>query len=149
MPMNAIVYASQAVADLEPARLQALVRSAAEFNARIGVTGMLLHDGQRFLQYIEGPERELRQVYARICASSSHHEMMELARGQIDVRRFPDWALYLAPATPPVLRELVLSDWSALVRSRHGGARAGTAIDRLIGLIGNKAMALPVERISL
>ena len=148
MPLSAIVYASQAVSALTPDRLAALVRDAAAFNDERGITGVLLHDGLRFLQYIEGPEADLRHAYARICAATSHHEMMELARGQIDTRRFPNWAMRLAPTTPPALRELVLSDWSALVRTRQGVGRSGTAIDRLLGLIGSEGGVLPLQQIA-
>lgn len=141
MPLNAIVYASQAVNDLSPERVDALVADAAAFNAAREVTGVLLHDGQRFLQYIEGGEPEIRQVYLRICGASSHHEMMELARGHIDRRRFPEWSMRLAPVAPDALRQLVLADWSALVRTRPGTARSGTAIDRLRSLLGTDALA--------
>ncbi|MGM3151424.1 BLUF domain-containing protein, partial [Escherichia coli] len=55
MPLRAIAYVSQASPDLSPERLDALVEDAARFNKLAGVTGVLLHDGGRFLQYIEGP----------------------------------------------------------------------------------------------
>lgn len=145
MPLSAIVYASQAVAGLDSERLALVVEMAAAANAELAVTGVLLHDGQRFLQYIEGPDPALRQVYRRICAATSHHEMMELCRGRIDARRFPGWAMRLVPSSPPALRELVLSDWSALVRTRQGVAGAGTAIDRLIGLINSDGASAPLE----
>ncbi|WP_234413497.1 BLUF domain-containing protein [Stenotrophomonas sp. ZAC14D2_NAIMI4_7] len=95
MPLNAIVYASQAVPVLTPDHLSALVQEAAAFNGEHGITGVLLYDGSRFLQYIEGPDVDLRAAYARVCKATSHHEMMELARGQIDARRFPNWAIGL------------------------------------------------------
>lgn len=148
MPLNAIVYASQAVSALTPGHLSALVQEAAAFNEEHSITGVLLHDGSRFLQYIEGPDVDLRGAYTRICKATSHHEMMELARGQIDARRFPNWAMRLAPTSPTALRALVLSDWSALVRSRQGVARSGTAIDRLLGLVASQGCVLAAQRIA-
>ena len=39
-----------------------LARAAARFNFEAGVTGVLLYDGHRFLQYIEGPEDSINVV---------------------------------------------------------------------------------------
>ena len=66
MPLRAIAYVSRALPDLSARRLQALVDDAARFNKMAGVTGVLLHDGGRFLQYLEGPPDGIGSVYERI-----------------------------------------------------------------------------------
>ena len=56
MPLRAIAYASEAVASLSAERLRGLVNDAVAFNEAADITGVLLFDGHRFLQYLEGPQ---------------------------------------------------------------------------------------------
>ena len=89
MPIRAVVYASQAAEGLSIDRLKALVADAARFNKLAGVTGVLLHDGTRFVQYFEGPEDGVASVYERVLQSASHTDVVELARGRVSTRQFP------------------------------------------------------------
>jgi len=89
MPLRAIAYVSQSKPDLSAERLQALVEDAARFNKVAGVTGVLLNDGERFLQYIEGPPDGIDSVYERILQAGSHVDIVELARGRVGQRQFP------------------------------------------------------------
>ena len=93
MPLRAIAYVSQALPDLSADRLKALVDDAARFNKLAGVTGVLLHDGGRFLQYIEGPPDGIDSVYERILQAGSHVDIVELARSRLGQRQFPYWAM--------------------------------------------------------
>ncbi|MBD8698189.1 BLUF domain-containing protein, partial [Stenotrophomonas sp. CFBP 13718] len=70
MPIHAVVYASHVAAELPAERLDALVQDAARFNVIAGVTGLLLFDGERFLQYLEGPDDGLRAAYGRVLIAS-------------------------------------------------------------------------------
>jgi hypothetical protein len=100
-------------------RLQALVDDAARFNKMAGVTGVLLHDGGRFLQYIEGPPDGIGSVYERILQAGSHIDIIELARGRLGQRQFPYWSMRALPVEEALLRQLSSSDWSGLpVRCR-------------------------------
>ncbi len=51
MPFRAIAYVSEASRNLTEQRLQQLVAEAVQFNESADVTGTLLFDGSRFLQY--------------------------------------------------------------------------------------------------
>lgn len=73
MPIRAVVYASEAVAEIvadglgqTEGRLCSIIDDAARFNRDAGVTGVLLFDGERFLQYLEGPEDGLSVAYSRV-----------------------------------------------------------------------------------
>lgn len=62
MPIRAVVYVSEAsdalrgdLLGLRSGKLQELVDDATRFNRDAGVSGVLLFDGTRFLQYMEGP----------------------------------------------------------------------------------------------
>lgn len=121
MPLRAIAYASEAILGLSIDHLDDLIRYAARFNLDMGITGVLLYDGSRFLQYIEGPPDAIGVAYGRILAARSHHEFVELGRGHVSRRVFPYWSMQMLPAEPLEIRRVAQGDWSWL--SRAGGLR--------------------------
>ncbi|MGE6331747.1 BLUF domain-containing protein [Stenotrophomonas sp. NPDC077659] len=135
MPLRAIAYASQARPDLAAERLQTLVNDAARFNRMAGVTGVLLHDGQRFLQYIEGPPDGIDPVYERILQAGSHVDIVELARGRLGQRQFPYWSMRALQIDAPKLRQLSTSDWSGFSRTADGDRAVPTAVDLLSEIV--------------
>lgn len=135
MPIRAIAYASEAVSDLPEDRLVALVEDAARFNRDAGLTGILLFDGGRFLQYVEGPEDALNIAYGRILAASSHREIVELARGRVGRRMFPYWSMRLLPAGSRELSQAAYADWRGFVRRAGYEGSPWAAMDHLTAIV--------------
>jgi len=135
MPLRAIAYVSQALPDLSAERLQRVVEDAARFNRMAGVTGVLLHDGRRFLQYIEGPPDGIDSVYERILQAGSHVDIIELARSRLGQRQFPYWSMRVLPVDAAMLRHLVAGDWSGFIRTVEGDPAAPTAVDMLAEVV--------------
>lgn len=131
MPLRAIAYVSKVLQDLSAERLHVLVEDAARFNKLAGVTGVLLHDGDRFLQYIEGPPDGIDSVYERILQAGSHIDIVELARGRLGQRQFPYWSMRALPVDAALLRQLSASDWSGFTRALQGDRSAPTPVDLL------------------
>ncbi|PJL44922.1 BLUF domain-containing protein [Stenotrophomonas maltophilia] len=131
MPLRAIAYVSKVRPDLSAERLHVLVEDAARFNKLAGVTGVLLHDGDRFLQYIEGPPDGIDSVYERILQAGSHIDIVELARGRLGQRQFPYWSMRALPVEAALLRQLSASDWSGFTRALQGDRSAPTPVDLL------------------
>ena len=74
-----------------------IVRHARENNARLGLTGLLVFDGQRFCQYLEGPGDALRQMLERIRADTRHIQFVLHQHGPSTERRaFQDWSIAYA-----------------------------------------------------
>ncbi|HIE1099686.1 MULTISPECIES: BLUF domain-containing protein [Stenotrophomonas] len=135
MPLRAIAYVSRALPGLSAERLQAVVEDAARFNKMAGVTGVLLHDGDRFLQYIEGPPDGIDSVYERILQAGSHIDIVELARGRLGQRQFPYWSMRALPVEATLLRQLSASDWSGFSRALEGDRSAPTPVDLLDAVV--------------
>jgi len=135
MPLRAIAYVSQARPDLSAERLQTLVNDATRFNRMAGVTGVLLHDGERFLQYIEGPPDGIDSVYERVLQAGSHVDIVELARGRLGQRQFPYWSMRALPVDTLKLRQLASSDWSGFSRTVEGDPAVPTAVDLLSAIV--------------
>ena len=90
-----ISYTSIAAVPEETTNADALAISAqsALHNALHGITGVLtLHQGQ-FAQVIEGPEKALRLLMARIMADLRHHTIVNLFDGPIAKRRYAEWSM--------------------------------------------------------
>lgn len=135
MPLRAIAYRSNAVQGVTADQLKALVRNAAHHNRLAGVTGVLLCDGSHFLQYIEGPEDGIEQVYSRVLSSRSHTGVVELARGEAQVRRFPHWSMHWIPVEEHALHAAAVADWTSVSRSRSASESQSSGVARLAALV--------------
>ncbi|TCP35938.1 BLUF domain-containing protein [Sphingomonas sp. BK235] len=91
--LHQIVYLSQAVAPLDAADTAALAQAAAERNRLLGVTGLLLHDGARFIQALEGDPAAVRALMARIARDPRHYAIAYIADAPVTTRQFGDWAM--------------------------------------------------------
>lgn len=148
MPIRAVAYVSEAAPavagdplGLGSVKLDELVDDAARFNRDAGVTGVLLFDGARFLQYMEGPEDGLSVAYSRVRSAASHTGLIELQRGRVGNRRLPFWPMRWLPTQPAVLRRLACADWLGFVQHSDGQAEAETAMDILARLVEPYAIA--------
>lgn len=129
MTLHAVVYISEACREiaedgrlgLGSGRLDELVDDAARFNREAGVTGVLLFDGQRFFQYLEGPEDGLRLAYGRAQSATSHTCVVTLHEGPLSIRIMPFWPMRWIPADGSHLRALAAADWEGF---RRGGEPA-------------------------
>lgn len=127
------MYTSQVAPNLGVDQVDDLARDAARFNLQAGVTGVLLFDGVRFLQYIEGPEDGVSVAYARIITATSHFDLREIAQGPVVGRGCPYWSMRWVPADQSEIDFISLGDWSGFRRGSTGGACTG--LDRLTEII--------------
>jgi hypothetical protein len=75
------------------AELEALLLKSRERNSQLGLTGMLLYYDGAFMQVLEGPEENVRTLYARIGQDPRHHRIIRLLEEYIPERNFPDWSM--------------------------------------------------------
>lgn len=118
MPLRAIAYVSQARPELAPQELDLLLADATAFNRMAGVTGVLMFDGQRFLQYLEGPRDGLQSVYGRVLNASRHHGVQELAVGGVGARWFPHWTMANRRIEPLALTRIIDAPWAGFNEGR-------------------------------
>lgn len=142
MPVQAVVYISKACPEiasdplgLNSRALEAMVDDAARFNRDAGVTGVLLFDGRRFLQYMEGPEDGLRVAYSRVLNATSHVELVELRRGRVGTRRLPFWPMQWLPVDPEKFDTIARSDWLGFSRQLNRQSSPATGMDHLAATV--------------
>jgi hypothetical protein len=69
----------------------ALARDAARTNARLRLTGVLLHDGEMFFQVLEGPAPVVRDRFEKIRRDPRHERIQALFEARTAIRQFPRW----------------------------------------------------------
>lgn len=135
MPLRAVVYTSKRSEGVTEEQTLRLAADAERFNRLAGVTGVLLSDGQRFLQYFEGPEDGVSAVYARVKASRSHTALLELANGTVHQRLFPYWAMHVISASTMDTSRVAAAAWAPFddVDSENPDSSSGiSCLDALV-----------------
>lgn len=112
MPLHAVAYSSVARPDLVDAALDRIVADATAFNRVAGVSGALMFDGTRFVQYIEGPRDGLDSVFQRIVNARAHTNLHVLARTPLKARWFPRWSMTSRLIEPEVLDGILQARWA-------------------------------------
>jgi hypothetical protein len=77
-------------------------------NRRDHISGMLLADGSRFMQVLEGPEAAVRAMYHDIQADPRHRCVVELMREkQATERWYPNWSMGYAELSAHELSHVI------------------------------------------
>jgi hypothetical protein len=89
--LHQITYISTAQAELTEDSVQTILASSRRNNRREGITGLLISDGTRFLQALEGDEAAVTAAYARIKADPRHRAAVILTSKAVTERQFGFW----------------------------------------------------------
>ena len=95
-----------------------IVKTARNFNKEHQITGLLVFDGQRFCQYIEGPQSALQALIDRIGRDRRHHQFESKHHASlVGERMFACWSMayVLVDDTEP-LNDLECLDGMAAIR---------------------------------
>lgn len=93
--IGCLTYQSRAAAPPTDDELNDLVSRARARNQSVGVTGMLLYEGGKFLQTLEGPPEGLSSVWRSIQQDDRHQDIELLTEHFVEARLFSDWDLLL------------------------------------------------------
>jgi hypothetical protein len=90
-----LTYTSLARLDLRDDELSDIHQTARHLNALDGITGLLLFDGSRFLQIIEGSESAIDNLVERLRMDRRHSAFEIRDERFVDRRSFADWSMEL------------------------------------------------------
>lgn len=114
-PLHGLAYESRAFRIPDSGQLQRLLEEARSFNLQVGVTGVLLHHGGRFFQYIEGAVDSVQAVYARVLASTMHHSVRVLFDGEISHRQFDAWHMGFCEPPQAQYQAVANAEWAEAI----------------------------------
>ena len=95
MQLKSLTYTSLARLDLTGGDVAAIHETARHLNALDGITGLLLFNGRRFLQIIEGSEEAIDNLVERLRRDSRHSALEVRDERFVAERSFPDWSMEL------------------------------------------------------
>ncbi len=132
MQLKTLTYVSRASLDLTERDLVDILEAARRRNSLEGITGLLIFNGVRFLQIIEGAEGAIDGLVADLRRDPRHTSFELQDERIVDARSFPDWSMQLVQvnttfqearlavngalpdAVSPEIRDLVLANTQAI-----------------------------------
>lgn len=114
-PLHALVYVSHAAGVLDNAYLDSILVDATTLNGVAEVTGVLLFDGERFLQYMEGSEAAVGAAFLRVQRSRRHLGIRVLMQGAVAQRYFGKWSMACRHADASILQRIERARWDTRV----------------------------------
>lgn len=108
MSLIRLAYASEATfkpmpleQGIEPNVSRILMASRRNNPKRELVGGLYFGDGH-FFQYLEGEEKEVHEIYDRICRDSRHRSVRKLIEEPLQARTFANWSMKYVPVADDV-----------------------------------------------
>ncbi|WP_290871188.1 BLUF domain-containing protein [Aquabacterium sp.] len=101
-----LLYASRASSPLTPEAIDGILATSRKGNPSLGVTGLLCHSGDIFMQVLEGGRDAVSALYGRIAADPRHKDVILLSYEEITERRFAGWTMgqvNLSKVNPSIL----------------------------------------------
>jgi hypothetical protein len=91
--MRQLLYVSNTAQHVGVGELDDILTASRRNNALLGITGLLLFIDGGFLQMLEGEERAVRELYARVAADPRHINPQLMLDREVPVRAFPEWSM--------------------------------------------------------
>jgi hypothetical protein len=101
-----LLYASRAAETLSNDTVDAILASSRAGNVAKGITGLLCHSGDLFMQVLEGGREPVNALYQSIARDPRHKSVVLLHYEEITERRFAGWTMgqvNLARVNPSIL----------------------------------------------
>lgn len=93
-PLFQIAYASRRAAKVSNDEVvDGIALPSYRKNRVLGITGCLWFNAEHFVQFIEGPQHSLQELYRVICSDPRHHDVREIFSRPITERAFARFAL--------------------------------------------------------
>ncbi len=91
--MFCLVYKSKAISNLSFSEIQILLEKARLFNSANNISGCLIYYEGEFIQYLEGNQVKVLQLFDKISLDKRHTKVELLSYGLIENREFKNWSM--------------------------------------------------------
>ena len=88
-----LVYVSVAAPSLREEDMLTILNTSQSNNDERYITGFLAHNGDAFMQILEGPQEEVELIYSRIVNDPRHLQVQQVIGETTDERAFPNWSM--------------------------------------------------------
>ena len=87
------IYTSTSRGELTLDVINEIADTSMKKNTQFGITGILLGIESKYLQYLEGEEREVQKLFEKIKLDPRHHQVNQWVKGYADDRVFSEWSM--------------------------------------------------------
>lgn len=91
--LHQLTYISTARPSLTLPDVEQILTASRRNNGRRQVTGLLIFDGKRFLQALEGPVEAVEEAFSRIAGDVRHRALVKLSSRHVAEREFGNWSM--------------------------------------------------------
>ena len=88
-----LLYASRASTEVTAEMTEAILQQSRAKNPELGITGVLCHGGDVFMQVLEGGRTPVNELYNSIVRDTRHKQVMLLHYREVPERRFAGWTM--------------------------------------------------------
>lgn len=112
MSLIRLAYASEATFEAKPVEqgvephVARILMTSRRNNGKCHLVGGLYYGDNRFFQYLEGEEEDVRKTYERIQGDSRHRNITTLIEEPLEKRTFSNWSMKYVPLSADVRRFL-------------------------------------------
>lgn len=122
--MIQLCYISTARPQVQAEAVDGILAQSRRNNRRVGVTGLLLFNGKRFLQVLEGEPALVEQAYKRIGTDPRHFAIVKLSERTIEKREFDGWNMAYEQLPADATREEMLAHVAGLTATASPSVKA-------------------------
>jgi hypothetical protein len=101
-----LLYASRAAQPVTAEVIDAILAQCRSHNPALGITGILCHGGEVFMQVLEGGREAVNALYGDIVRDPRHRDVAVLHFEEVTERRFAGWTMgqvNLAKVNPSIV----------------------------------------------
>ena len=88
-----LLYASRAADAVTHEIVESILQSSRQHNPALGITGVLCHSGDVYMQVLEGGRAAVNGLYNRIVRDPRHTDIALLHYEEVPERKFSGWTM--------------------------------------------------------
>ena len=88
-----LIYTSKVSGEPQWTEMRDIIKESVGNNSELDITGLLMICNDTYLQVLEGPERAVNELYARILRDKRHHDCILISYEQVQTKKFAGWAM--------------------------------------------------------
>ncbi|MEO1253471.1 MAG: BLUF domain-containing protein [Bacteroidota bacterium] len=129
------IYTSTPSGVLTNETLEKITEESIKWNKPHGITGMLLGLEKKFVQFLEGEEEDVREVFSMIKSDPRHTDISLKIQGYANERVFQDWSMGSWMLSNEKLSQL--SGLDDLRNYLQGSSKMNSQATNLINMMSN------------
>ncbi len=93
MALQELIYTSLASREETAVDVSSILKTSERNNVSAGITGLLLFDGERYIQILEGLPDRVNTLFETIQSDPRHDQIELLHKGEVVERAFENWRM--------------------------------------------------------